>query len=155
MQNKVIKLGFLLLLSILIFSCDNKKTEKKVTQKVEIITATPDSFDMYKTSEMAELMRTMLEKNKQVKANIIAGKDLGEFSKEYITIHSAVLTDPSDRNASFETFSNLYIKNMKDVFTVDKTAQKTAYNTAIQSCIACHKTTCAGPIPRIKKLLIN
>lgn len=155
MENKTIKFSFLLILTLLIFSCDNKKVEKKVTQKVEIITATPDSFDMHKTSEMAELMRTMLEKNKQVKANIIAGNDIGAFSKEYVTIHSAILTDPSDRNASFETFSKMYIKNMKNVFAVDKAAQKNAYNTAIQSCIACHKTTCAGPIPRIKKLLIN
>ncbi len=154
MQNKTVTF-LLLFLLISTVSCDNKKPEKKATQEIEIVTATPASFDMYKNSEMANLMRLMLEKNRQVKENIIAGKDLGDFSKEYLAIHTANLTDPSDRNASFETFSKLYINNMKGVFKVDKNDRKEAFNRAINSCIACHKTTCAGPIPRIKKLLIQ
>ncbi len=151
MQNKFIKSIVFFAIFLLLFSCKEKQPEREI----KIITTTPASFDMHKTSEMALLMDSMLEKNKEVKNAILNGEKLAAFPDKYLKIHTAILTDPSDRNASFETFSNLYIKNMQDVFTADKKHQKKEFNEAIQSCVACHKTTCPGPIPRIKKLLIN
>ena len=32
---------------------------------------------------------------------------------------------------------------------------KDRYNAAINNCLGCHKTECTGPIPKIKKLLIQ
>ena len=41
------------------------------------------------------------------------------------------------------------------VDTLSNIELKERYNTAINNCLACHKTECTGPIPKIKKLLIQ
>lgn len=137
------QLIIVLLMSLVFFSCKDKKEE----QKEELI--------MYQSSEMAVLMNAMYEGNMTIKNNILEGESIGDFPETYLNIHSAVLTDPADRNANFEAFSKLYIQNMQQVYSGSKDSLKQNFNQAVNSCIACHKTTCTGPIPRIKKLLIK
>ncbi|TDQ30270.1 acetolactate decarboxylase [Tenacibaculum caenipelagi] len=132
-----------LLMSLLFFFC--KKELKQ--PKEELI--------MYQSSEMAALMNAMYEGNMTIKNKILEGESIGDFPETYLNIHNAVLTDPADRNASFEAFSKLYIQNMQQVYTGAKDSLKENFNKTINSCIACHQTTCTGPIPRIKKLLIK
>ncbi|CAM1352973.1 hypothetical protein [Tenacibaculum ascidiaceicola] len=132
-----------LLMSLALFSCKEKKEE----QKEELI--------MYQSSEMAALMNAMYEGNMTIKNKILEGESIGDFPETYLNIHSAVLTDPADRNISFEAFSKQYIQNMQQVYSGSKDSLKQNFNQAVNSCIACHKTTCTGPIPRIKKLLIK
>ncbi|WP_440069903.1 hypothetical protein [Tenacibaculum discolor] len=132
-----------LLMSLALFSCKEKKEE----QKEELI--------MYQSSEMAALMNAMYEGNMTIKNKILEGESIGDFPETYLNIHSAVLTDPADRNVSFEAFSKQYIQNMQQVYSGSKDSLKQNFNQAVNSCIACHKTTCTGPIPRIKKLLIK
>ncbi|MDP2542827.1 hypothetical protein CSC81_11375 [Tenacibaculum discolor] len=132
-----------LLMSLALFSCKEKKEE----QKEELI--------MYQSSEMAALMNAMYEGNMTIKNKILEGESIGDFPETYLNIHSAVLTDPADRNISFEAFSKRYIQNMQQVYSGSKDSLKQNFNQAVNSCIACHKTTCTGPIPRIKKLLIK
>ncbi|NVK09995.1 MAG: hypothetical protein HWD89_13160 [Tenacibaculum sp.] len=132
-----------LLMSLALFSCKEKKEE----QKEELI--------MYQSSEMAALMSAMYEGNMTIKNKILEGESIGDFPETYLNIHSAVLTDPADRNISFEAFSKRYIQNMQQVYSGSKDSLKQNFNQAVNSCIACHKTTCTGPIPRIKKLLIK
>ena len=132
-----------LLMSLVFFSC---KEEKKEPKK-ELI--------MYQSSEMAALMNAMYEGNMTIKNKILEGESIGDFPETYLNIHSAVLTDPTDRNASFDFFSKRYIQNMQQVYSGSKDSLKQNFNQAVSSCIACHKTTCTGPIPRIKKLLIK
>lgn len=110
--------------------------------------------DFYKQSEMAALMLLMYEVNEENKKLILEGKQPKDFPPEFLNIHSAQLTNPSDRTGSFEDFSNLYLVNMRNVFEPSQESLKAKHNTAINSCIACHQTTCIGPIPKIKKLLI-
>jgi cytochrome c553 len=47
------------------------------------------------------------------------------------------------------------LKNIEDLNASNKNNVKQNFNTTIETCIACHKTTCTGPIPRIEKLLIK
>lgn len=133
----------ILVLSLVFFSCKKEKKQFK------------EELIMYQSSEMASLMNVMYEGNTTIKQKIMRGDSIGEFPSAYLNIHSAVLTDPADRNASFEVFSKRYIENMKQVYTGAKDSLKQNFNQAINSCIACHQTTCTGPIPRIKKLLIK
>lgn len=100
-------------------------------------------------------MLLMYETNAQNKQLIINGKQPKEFPEEFLRIHTAKLTDSSDRNASFEAFSDIYLNNMKQVFQSSQESLTEKHNRTINSCIACHKTTCIGPIPKIKKLLIQ
>ncbi|XRE43769.1 hypothetical protein ACIVBQ_001973 [Tenacibaculum discolor] len=137
------QLIIVLLMSLALFSCKEKKEE----QKEELI--------MYQSSEMAALMNAMYEGNMTIKNKILEGESIGEFPENYLNIHSAVLTDPADRNVSFEAFSKQYIQNLQQVYSGSKDSLKQNFNQAVNSCIACHKTICTGPIPRIKKLLIK
>jgi len=128
-----------------ILGCVSKKEEKEVTTE----------YKMYKQSEMAALMLQMYAKNTANKKLILEGKTPTDFPEEFLKIHTAKLTDPSDRTASFNTFSDFYLKSFQQVFKTSKDSLKIKHNNAINSCIACHKTTCVGPIPKIKKLLIQ
>ncbi len=139
------KYSILFFVIVSLFSCN--KEQKKANNS--------EDFVMYKQSEMATLMRKMFATNEKVRAQIIAGKVPNSFPKEFLKIHTAILTDPSDRNASFEVFSKRYIADIEAIYIAPKDSLKQRFNTAINSCVACHQTTCTGPIPRIKKLLIK
>ncbi|WGH75040.1 hypothetical protein P8625_13305 [Tenacibaculum tangerinum] len=132
-----------LLMCLVLFSCKEEQKEPK------------QELVMYQSSEMAALMNAMYEGNMTIKNKILEGESIGNFPETYLNIHNAVLTDPADRNASFDAFSKLYIQNMQQVYSGSKDSLKQNFNQAINSCIACHKTTCTGSIPRIKKLLIK
>lgn len=110
---------------------------------------------MLKQSEMAALMLKMYEVNLENKTLILQGKLPTNNPKEFLNIHTAKLTDSSDRNASFKVFSKYYLNNFNQVYKTTKDSLKAKHNNTINSCITCHKTTCIGPIPKIKKLLIQ
>lgn len=127
------------------FSC------KKEQPKNIVITESKQ----YKQSEMAALMLQMYAVNLENKKLILEGKKPNNFPEEFLDIHKATLTDPSDRDIAFTAFSDYYLKSFKDVFNAPLDSLAAKHNVAINSCISCHKTTCIGPIPKIKKLLIQ
>ena len=129
-----------------IVSCKSEKKNETV-----IIT----KGKIQKQSEMAALMLLMYERNAENKKLILEGKTPKDFPKEFLKIHSATLTNPSDRKPEFETYSNFYLENLRKVFEPSQGSLKTKHNNVINSCITCHQTTCVGPIPKIKKLLIK
>jgi cytochrome c553 len=139
------KTGLIISLCLIVFSCDISKKESSV-KNAELV--------MYKPSEMALLMNEMYIFNEKTKEKIIKNEDLGEFPANFLNIHSAILTDPTDRNSGFEGFSQAFLLNQKAVFSEKTTDKKEQFNVMVNSCVACHKTTCIGPIPKIKKLLI-
>lgn len=137
--------NFFLLLLLATFGCKNTPEEPK--EKKELV--------MVETSEMAQLMNEMYAYNESIKQQIIDGKFDNSFPEKFKNIHSAVLTSPSDRDASFESFSKLFLEAQKAVFESPSEDLTTNYNAAINACISCHEVKCVGPIPRIKKLLIR
>ena len=125
-------------------SCEKEKSKKKT-----------EEFIIPKQSEMAALMNEMFHESELIKQKVLKGETPENFPERFLKIHTATLTDPSDRNDEFKAFSDVYLANFERVFEASKDSLQAQYNTAINSCIACHKTTCIGPIPRIKKLLIQ
>lgn len=136
----------LILVALFLVSCNPEPKKKTV-----IIT----KGKIKKQSEMAALMLLMYETNEANKKLILAGKAPEEFPEEVLKIHSATLTDPSVRKPEFKSFSNFYIENLRKVFEPTKDSLRVKHNNVINSCITCHQTTCVGPIPKIKKLLIQ
>lgn len=137
---------FLLLVSLILLSCNSDKKE----DKKELV------FDMYEQSEMSLLMNRMYEINEGIKKDIMEGKTPEDFPLEFLKIHTAELSDFKHRNETFESFSKLFVEKEKDIFdTTSNDEAKKRFNQAINLCISCHKTECTGPIPRIKKLLIK
>ncbi len=139
------KLLLIISLCFIGFSCDSSKKEE-IVKNAELL--------MYKPSEMAFLMNEMYIFNEKTKEKIIKNEDLGEFPANFLNIHSAILTDPTDRTVGFEGFSQAFLLNQQAVFSASNTNRKEQFNVMVNSCVACHKTTCIGPIPKIKKLLI-
>ena len=136
------------LIIFLVFSC---KAEKPKDKKV----VATENLIMYTPSEMALLMEKMFVENEKLKQKIERGEVIGEFNQEYLNIHSAILTDPNDRNDTFESFAKALILNQQSIFEVETVEVKNQFNKMVQTCVSCHETTCTGPIPRIKKLIIK
>ena len=110
----------------------------------------------YQPSEMAELMREFYSYNEQLKKDIIAGNALTDMPEDFKAIHSAAMTDAKSKSDIFKAYAPVYINTQKLVLdSVSLMDLKTWYNNNINVCLSCHKTECIGPIPRIKKLLIQ
>ena len=134
-----------LILALVLFGC--KKTQEEPKEK--------DVLVMVERSEMAELMNEMYAFNESIKQQIMDGTLSTTYPETFNNIHSAVLTDASDRDLNFESFSKLFLEAQKQLFEAPKEELIARYNNAINACISCHNVKCVGPIPRIKKLLIE
>lgn len=138
----------LLFTILLLFSCAKAdKAEKEVIVEPEM--------QMYEPSEMAILMRQMYEFNKATKTRILNNDSLLAFPEEFVNIHKAVLTDPKDRDAEFDSLAIAFVNFQKATFSTKSDSTSYYFNQSVNSCIDCHQTRCTGPIPKIKKLLIN
>ncbi|WP_299124076.1 hypothetical protein [uncultured Winogradskyella sp.] len=144
LSNKY-KTLFFLIFVVTISAC---KKEVKEEKKEELI--------VYQPSEMANLMNEFYEYNASLKSAILSNEDLEQMPERFLKIHSAEMTDSSGRNSIFNGFAPAYINSqMKVLDTLSRLDLRTRYNNNINMCLACHKTECVGPIPRIKKLLIK
>ena len=141
------KLTVLIIGSIFFLSCTTTKKETPKNNEEELV--------MYEFSEMALLMEEMYKANEDLKKKIVNKEAIGEFSDKFLNIHSAVLTNPKHRDANFEIFSKAFVENQQAIFSASPDEVKDQFNLMVNSCVACHKTICSGPIPRIKKLLIE
>lgn len=110
---------------------------------------------MYEPTEMALLMRKMYEVNKVVKTQIINKDSLLSFPEEFLTIHTAILTNNFERDKEFDSLSKQFIDYQKATFASNSDSIVYHYNRSINTCISCHETRCVGPIPKIKKLIIH
>ena len=135
----------LLLFTALVFGC--KEEDKKVDQKPELV--------MAETSEMAQLMREMYAYSESIKQQVLEGEVSASYPSNFDKILTATLTDPTDRDSLFEADSKVFLNAEKLIFEGPDEDIVAHYNNAVNACISCHKVTCTGPIPRIKKLLIK
>lgn len=131
-------------------SCNNTK-EKTTSLSVEEL-----ELEMYQPSEMTQLMLSMYAYHETVKNKILEGDTIHEFPTEFLNIHTAQLTKDKPHSDVFEDYAKNYIDLEKALYQPSEELPiKDRYNNAIYSCITCHKTECVGPIPKIKKLLIQ
>lgn len=142
------KFIFILIIVAVLFSCENKKDPiNKTSKKEELV--------MYQASEMTTLMREMYDFQEGSKQQIEKGELPLDFPEKFKTIHSAQLSDDFEHDESFKGFTNLYYQDIENLYNSNKENLKGNFNKTINTCVACHETTCTGPIPRIKKLLIK
>lgn len=135
---------------LLLTTCKNeeKLVEEPAQKKVE--------YNMYRPSEMASFMNAMYVYNLQLKAQIVAGESPTTMPLDLLKLHSAEMTKGKDRTETWQSFVNVFIESQKAVVdTLSNIELKERYNSAITNCLNCHKTECTGPIPKIKKLLIQ
>ena len=134
----------LIIISIALLSCNFENNKEQVYKPV-----------MYQPTEMALLMRKMYEVNKTVKTQIISKDSLLTFPVEFSRIHTAELTNPSERDKEFDSLAKVFIDHQKATFSSNSDSLVFYFNQSVNTCITCHETRCVGPIPKIKKLLIH
>jgi len=139
------KVTFFAFFCFSLLSCNNTKNKDQVYKEPV----------MYQPTEMALLMRKMYEVNKVIKTQIINKDSLLTFPVEFSNIHTAILTNPSERDKEFDSLSKLFIDYQKATFTSNSDSIVYHFNRSINTCISCHETRCVGPIPKIKKLIIH
>ena len=139
------KIAYFFTLLYVVLSCDTNKKEVKIEEEPV----------MYEASEMALLMRGMYELNKATRVQIIKNDSLFPVPEEFLSIHTAVLTDPSERDKEFDSIAEQFINAQKATFSNKSDSTIYHFNKSVNLCIACHETRCTGPIPKIRKLLIH
>ena len=145
----------LLLLSVGVFSCQNKEVKKSEDKEACAKDSVKEKkFEMYEMSEMAALMEQMYVDNERLKNRIIKGDTIGKFPQHFVKIHKAVMTDETDKDAFFDEQAAKFIKAQELIYEDPKNA-KEHFNNGIDACIQCHEVKCGGPIPKIKKLYIE
>ncbi len=143
----------LLLLGALVFVLHSCKEQEKVEQKT---IEKKVEYEMYRPSEMATFMNAMYAYNVQLKQQIMAGETPVVMPLDLMKMHTAEMSNGHGRTPVWNSFVNVFIEAQQSVAdTLSNVDLKERYNDAITNCLACHKTECTGPIPKIKKLLIQ
>jgi len=139
-----------LLVALLVSSCKNEEKVEEQPKKETV------EYEIYRPSEMANFMNAMYAYNVQLKQQIIKGKTPVVMPLDLMKLHSAEMSNGHGRTPVWNSFINVFIEAQKSVAdTLSNVALKERFNHAINNCLACHKTECMGPIPKIKKLLIQ
>ncbi len=143
----------IVLLFAFALSC-TQKTEPVAEEPVEETASNAEAANMYKASELAQLMRNMYDSNMEMKKQIMEGKLPESFPEDFAKIHSAVATDPTVKTDAFHGMADYFVENMKAIEEADSTQIISSFNNMVNTCVSCHQMYCKGPIPKIKKLYI-
>lgn len=146
-------------LALLVSSCSKKQKEDAATVAQDSTCAKPEKtagkeFEMYEMSEMAALMENMYQRNMELKKRIEKGEKIGKFDSDFLKIHGAAMTDPSERDAFFKAQAAAFLRSQQLIYEDPDNARE-HFNNAVNTCISCHEVKCAGPIARIRKLRIQ
>ena len=148
LNNKVFVYAVILLIC---FSCKNEAEPKPLEEEQN------EELIMYQPSEMANLMNGMYAYNLQIRQQIINGEVPVSMPLDLMKLHSADMSNGHARTSVWNSKIDGFIEAQQTIIvdTLSNVELKQRYNTAISNCLACHKTECTGPIPKIKKLLIQ
>ena len=143
---------YTLLLLLVLMAC--KKERQSELKPQTPVAEEKEPMQMYQMSEMAAYMEQMYAAHQQMKQQILDGEEITKLSFDLENLHSAAFTDPKDYDAFFKTWADRFKQYEIQMIENPEQAQH-YYNQAIQACISCHEVKCAGPLPRIKKLIIK
>lgn len=137
MSRIIILLGF----SLFFIACAKKAPQEKP--------------EMYKNSELAVMMRAMLEEHKGLKASIEKGELPESYPATYAGITEAEATPNMDVGEPFKAFASTYFDDMDSLTASKHVNIKQNHNRVVKSCVTCHEQHCTGPIPTIERLYID
>ena len=142
-------LFFLMVLGLL--SCKEEKASISSTEKTVTV---KEPLQMYQLSEMASFMEDMYVAHEHIKEKALKGEAPDTLPYDLRKLHTATFTDAADNDETYQRMANVFIEYEKQMVK-DPEHIKEHYNNSVKLCISCHQLKCTGPIPRIKKLLIN
>jgi len=146
---------FFLSLVSFFLSCNNRSIESDLSKN--------NRQDLYQASELANKMRDMALDMEELKLKVNTGsitiKDIDKLIRSHSTMSSDEPTDIKEIQPSFQLFSNIYIEQLKELKTIilkqgEISEQILLFNSALTTCVSCHREHCPGPISRIEKIKI-
>ncbi len=109
----------------------------------------------YKTdSQLTKLMRTMASDMKKARVEIITGKKISNFGKQYTKINSAKPSSESKKGEQFPEYAKTFLVQMDRFKNAPSESVKVEFNALAKTCVRCHETYCPGPITMLRKLQI-
>lgn len=147
MRLKLIhRLSFLLVVSILFFTCSENEKEKNCSKpSKEFITHTP--------SEMSILMNEMYLVSDSVKQTLEINSSI-TIDYDQNSLLTAKSVNERVETKEFEVMAKSYLSLLKD-FNDSRKNRIEKFNNMIDGCMNCHEQICYGPTARIKKLYIK
>jgi hypothetical protein len=105
-------------------------------------------------SPLTKLMRTMAADMKNARLEIVAGKKISNFGKQYSKINTARPSSESKKGEQFTEFSKSFLVQMERFKNASSESAKLEFNALAKTCVHCHETYCPGPITMLRKLQI-
>ena len=105
-------------------------------------------------SELAIVMRNIHFEANRVGRALENGEevDLSDLEDLSARLSTSVPTDSSVLDEAYYAFASSLEERVHAMGKEDAVIQ---FNSMVQACVTCHKSTCPGPISKIKKLRIN
>lgn len=113
--------------------------------------------EMYEASELAEVMRNMLDDYEKSKHKLEDKKLVLSHVDYFEKIVTAEPTDSNDINDLYMSLARTFIDVAEDYSqTTDSLPnQIKMHNATVGACISCHNHFCEGPVSAIKKLYVS
>lgn len=150
-HKKLLALGMIALLMGIAVACQKSEPKKEAYKNVKTQPINPNG-----DSELALLMRDMATELESLKGQVGTGKELQFLVEDHDAILYASATEPEKvATENYEIFSKNYLSAINQLKAAPKEEQAGAYALVVQTCIACHKDMCPGPITRIQKMKLQ
>lgn len=153
--NKLLVILSLLSVILLIAQCSGSEKQPATATEAPAGSCTPEPINPNGDSELALLMREMMNSSKSLKEQIEQGKLPENFPKEFLKIRTAKPTDSDTKKESFDDFAASYLDNLQSLYHSPKEELTQNYNAVITACANCHSQHCPGPLKAINKLKIE
>lgn len=123
------------------------------SEKTEAHKPEREAPKMYVQSELATLMHEVHDLSAKWKTELENGEELTPVPDWVQDMLTADATSPDElASGPFEALAQEYLRNVEKLVSAENEGRVDAFNTAISTCISCHKVYCNGPIPKIEKL---
>ena len=139
MKTKLI----LTIISLLIIasSCNNSSSEEPLNPNGD--------------SELALLMRQMYDDGMLAKQDIIDGKKIS-IVIDHAKMLTAKATEPEKAGSNlYKAFASSYLELAEQLNDPNNPNRVETYSNLINTCTACHKEMCPGPLVKIKKMVLE
>ncbi|MFN6037523.1 MAG: hypothetical protein ACK452_03575 [Bacteroidota bacterium] len=133
-----------------LFICYSCKDEIKECDKKN-----PNSLNPNGDSELAKLMREMVNHAQSAKDSLNKNAELPAYPNAFSKIFFVKKTDSTINKQMFDGLAQVYLNNIQYLYKVKPEDRKVAYNSLVESCSGCHKNFCGGPLKRINKLYLK
>ncbi len=107
------------------------------------------------SSELAILMRDMQAYSNTAKSDVKAGKAPAPYPVIFDKLHTAEISAGMSKSEYYKSFADLYVMSVKNYASSTPAMRLETYNNMVSACLACHSQHCPGPVPVIKKLMID